>query len=288
MNEKRMALLEQLTCTKKQITERIKNLPWSLSRLDLLKSLNPQYLEYWNVTSRIEGFTPDDALDVVRLKKYFERVEEVLQLSDDQLLGIYNEFDMKFAELITTAQIYCLQLKSYFLREPNLKGRVWLCEQERLLREAITNALESKHFLSGDYVYLAELLTEKKALIKSQYHIPVSGYTYTFPFHVDTYKESLQVCSELIDNAVRANPSPKYSQYLKRFQRRIEIATKEFQSHAVNGFLLEGQDYQMRIYLSAVKTIMDFVITHPTQAEFNRVDGIRETNRVKAMLNSEI
>lgn len=287
MNEKRSDLLDKLKRLSAQLEERAESLPMELKPL-VIASAEKLFTYYWDLANKVEGFTPEDSNEVVRLNKYFERIEDRIGMTDEEFLIGISEFKTKYAELIINSQVFCLHLKRYFLREPNPKGRAWLTHHEMVIRDAIKNAMETEDYFSGDYLYLSELLVSRKEHIKNNYHVPIDGFCYSFPFDVRTYEVAVNESIKMIDEALSKQPSPKYCTLLQRTKKAMETATKNFLANAVDGFLHEGQDYQMRIYLGAIKSGMDFIMTHPTQAEFNRVDGIRETNRVKAMLTSEI
>lgn len=287
MNEKRSDLLDKLKRLSAQLEERAESLPVELKPL-VIASAEKLFTYYWDLANKVEGFTPEDSNEVVRLNKYFERIEDRIGMTDEEFLIGISEFKTKYAELIINSQVFCLHLKRYFLREPNPKGRAWLTHHEMVIRDAIKNAMETEDYFSGDYLYLSELLVSRKEHIKNNYHVPIDGFCYSFPFDVRTYEVAVNESIKMIDEALSKQPSPKYCTLLQRTKKAMETATKNFLANAVDGFLHEGQDYQMRIYLGAIKSGMDFIMTHPTQAEFNRVDGIRETNRVKAMLTSEI
>ena len=287
MNEKRSALLDKLRNLTDQLVDRAESLPVEI-KPQVIASAERLCAYYWLLAEKIEGFTADDAIEVVRLNKHIERLEERIGMTDEEFLIGISEFKMKFAELIINAQVFCLHLKSDFLREPNYKGRAWLNHHEMVIRDAIKNAQETEDYFSGDYLYLSELLVSRKEHVKNNYHTPVDGFCYSFPFDVRTYKVAVDESIKMIDDALSKHPGPKYCTRLKRTKMALENATENLSANAVDGFLHEGQDYQMRRYLGLIKSCMNFIMTHPTQAEFDRVDGIRETNRVKAMLNSEI
>lgn len=283
MNEKRQSFLDRLTETSVKLEERNGRVPFPTT-----PSAELMFVKYQSLVMGLEGFTPDDDIAIQRLNKYFERVEACLSKTDDELFEDYTAFKTNSRNLTTEAQVFCLRLKSYYLKEPNAKGRAWLTYHEGTIRDALKFFWEDRDYFSGDYLYLKDLLAERKEHIEKNYHVPIDGFSYQFPFAVDTYNQAISYSNQLIDEALKNNPSPKYCTQLKRLKTALENATNNFLANAVDGFLHEGQDYQMRTYLGVIKTAMDYIMTHPNQAEFDRVDGIRETQRAKAMLNSEI
>lgn len=281
MNEKRQKYLDRL----KEISVKLEERDPSVT-IPIIASAEMLFIKYQSLVMELEGFTPDDDIKIQRLDKYFERVESCLSKTNDELFVDYEAFKKNVSDLTTEAQVFCLRLKGYYLKEPNAKGRAWLCYHEGIIRDALKYLWENKDYFSGDYLYLKDLLAGRKEHIKNNYHVPIDGFCYNFPFDVRTYEVAVNESIKMIDEALSKQPTPKYCTLLKRTKMALENATKNFLANAVDGFLHEGQDYQMRIYLGAIKSGMDFIMTHPTQAEFDRVDGIRETNRVKAMLNT--